>query len=171
MVHPLILLARNTLIQHLGRGKPQTPPRAGKSPPQACFVSLKKRGELRGCIGTLEPTQPSLEDEVAANTLASATRDPRFSPVTLDELEEITLSIDCLSPPEPVKSAGELDPKRYGVIVTWNDRRGVLLPDLEGVNTAAEQIEICRKKAAIPPGVPVTLERFTVERIPEQDED
>jgi AmmeMemoRadiSam system protein A len=125
------------------------------SPPQACFVSLKLSGRLRGCIGTLTPTQPSLEAEIVANTVAASRRDPRFPPVERNELDRIAVSLDLLSPPEPVASAAELDPKRFGVIVRSGAR----------VESAARQIAICRDKADIAPDATVTLERFTVVRI------
>jgi len=137
------------------------------SPPQACFVSLKISGRLRGCIGTLSPTQPSLEAEIVANTIAASRRDPRFPPVARHEVERIAVSLDLLSPPEPVASVAELDPKRFGVIVRNGDRVGVLLPDLPGVDSVARQLAICRDKADIAPDASVTLQRFTVVRIGE----
>jgi AmmeMemoRadiSam system protein A len=134
-------------------------------PPQACFVSLKKGGRLRGCIGSLTPAHPSREGEIVANAVASSQRDPRFPPVREEELDLLQVSIDLLSVPEDIPSAAYLDPGRYGVIVRSGSRSGVLLPDLPGVDTAARQIAICRDKADIPPDAPVTLQRFTVERI------
>jgi AmmeMemoRadiSam system protein A len=163
----LLRLALQAIREHLAGREPQrlldTLPRL--SPPQACFVSLKIRGRLRGCIGTLAPTQLSLEAEIVANAIASSQRDPRFPPVRLEEVERLDVSADLLSPPEPVASAADLDPQRYGVIVRSGGRSGVLLPDLPGVNSAARQIAICREKADIPHDAPVTLERFTVVRL------
>ena len=137
------------------------------SPPQACFVSLKKKGRLRGCIGTLVPTQPHLEAEIVANAIASSQRDPRFPPVTWRELGHLAVSLDLLSAPEPVALPADLDPRLYGVIVSSAGRSGVLLPDLPGVDTVARQIAICRDKADIPPDAPITLQRFTVQRLGE----
>ncbi len=128
------------------------------------FVCLKKFGELRGCIGTFEPTQNTLAEEIIHNAISSATRDPRFSPVSRDELKFLTYSVDVLSPYEPVNSTSELDPKRYGVIVQSGSRRGLLLPDLEGVDSAEEQVAIASRKAGIWPGEPVRIFRFEVNR-------
>lgn len=126
-------------------------------------MSLKKRGLLRGCIGTYEPTEESLAEEIIVNAIRAATEDPRFPPVTAGELPELTVSVDVLSPPEPCAEQ-DLDPKRYGVIVAAGWRRGLLLPDLPGVDTVEEQLRIAKLKAGIPPGEPCRLWRFTVER-------
>jgi hypothetical protein len=129
------------------------------------FVSLKKHGQLRGCIGTFMPTTPSVYQEFARNAVAAATEDPRFSPVTADELEEIRYSVDVLSEPEPVTDISELDPRKYGVIVSKGHLRGLLLPDLEGVDTVREQLKITRMKAGInPDDEDVKIFRFTVKR-------
>ncbi|WP_027718454.1 AmmeMemoRadiSam system protein A [Desulfovirgula thermocuniculi] len=128
------------------------------------FVSLHKEGQLRGCIGTVTPQHKNIVEEVAANALAAALRDPRFPPVTADELADLEIKVDVLSPPEPVQGPQDLDPKKYGVIVKSGGRQGLLLPDIEGVDTVEEQLEIARKKAGIGPGEPVQLYRFTVER-------
>ena len=128
------------------------------------FVSIKKFGELRGCIGTFEPTRTNVAEEVIANAISSATRDPRFPPVNTAELPYLSYSVDVLTKPEPVKDLSQLDPKRYGVIVESGWRRGLLLPDLEGVNTVEEQISICRQKAGILPHEPIKLYRFEVRR-------
>jgi hypothetical protein len=119
---------------------------------------------LRGCIGTIEPVRNSLAHEIAENACAAATRDPRFPPVTREELEEIILSVDVLSTPEPVSSTGELDPSKYGVIVTKGPLRGVLLPDLPGVRTVEEQLGIALRKAGITNPEHVQISRFTVDR-------
>jgi len=135
----------------------------------ACFVSIKTiAGDLRGCMGTLEPTKDSLAAEVIANALTAATRDPRFPPVRADELPRLKYSVDVLTSPEPAQLA-DLDPKTYGVIVEEENgsRRGLLLPDLEGIDTVAQQIEIASRKAGIKPGTPVRFLRFRAERYPE----
>ena len=129
----------------------------------ACFVSLKKNGELRGCIGTLAPAEADLGGEIARNARAAAFQDPRFAPVRQAELEALVCTVDVLSPSEPCSDA-ELDPVRYGVIVLSGSRRGVLLPDLEGVDTVEAQVAIARQKAGIRPGEHCDLERFTVTR-------
>jgi|YelNatPaOPRAMG01_1025707.scaffolds.fasta_scaffold18336_5 AmmeMemoRadiSam system protein A len=136
----------------------------------ACFVSIKRRnGDLRGCIGTLEPTAPSLGDEIIHNAAAAAFRDPRFYPVRPDELPDLTYSVDVLSPHEPA-TIEQLDPQRYGVIVAAGARRGVLLPDLPTVRTVGEQVAIALQKAGIAPSEPFQLARFTVDRYRESED-
>ncbi len=127
------------------------------------FVSLKKRGLLRGCIGTYEPTEPTLAEEIIANAVRAASEDPRFPPVSSRELPELSVSVDVLSPPEPCREE-DLDPRRYGVIVEAGWRRGLLLPDLPGVETVEDQLRIAKAKAGIAPDAPCRLLRFTVER-------
>lgn len=136
--------------------------------PAACFVTLKKRGELRGCIGTLEPAETRLGDEIARNAHSSALRDPRFPPVAADEVEALTCSVDVLSPSEPCALA-DLDPAEYGVIVSSGFRRGVLLPALEGIDTVERQVSIARQKAGIAPGEGCDLRRFRVTRYRQGD--
>jgi AmmeMemoRadiSam system protein A len=129
------------------------------------FVSIhKKNGDLRGCIGTFEPQQKNVAKEVIANAVSAATRDPRFEPVSPEELDNLEYSVDVLTPPEPIKDESQLDPKKYGVIVEAGWRRGLLLPDLEGVDTVDYQIDISRQKAGIGPNEPVKLYRFEVKR-------
>jgi len=128
------------------------------------FVSIKKKGQLRGCIGTFEPTTENIAHEVIANAIGSATSDPRFSAITADELGDLSYSVDVLTAPEPVDSHDHLDPRKYGVIVESGWRRGLLLPDLEGVDSVDYQIDICRQKAGIEPDEPVKLYRFEVKR-------
>ena len=137
--------------------------------PAACFVSIKTaEGELRGCIGTVEPSRASLADELVANAVSAATRDPRFPPVAEPELSGLRYSVDILHEPEPAEFA-DLDPKVYGVIVEDEGarRRGLLLPDIAGVETAADQVQIAARKAGIGPREPVRLYRFRVERFRE----
>jgi AmmeMemoRadiSam system protein A/AmmeMemoRadiSam system protein B len=136
----------------------------------ACFVSLKTQdGQLRGCIGTIEPARQCLADEIIANAINAAARDPRFSPVSAEELSQLQYSVDVLSPPEPATPA-DLDPSVYGVIVEdeSGSHRGLLLPDLEGVDSVAKQIEIAARKAGIPPESPLRLARFRVNRFGEK---
>lgn len=128
------------------------------------FVTLHLLdGSLRGCIGTFEPVRENLALEIRDNAIAAATRDPRFHPVTPEELDGIVVHVDVLSPYEPVKNISELDPKRYGVIVQKGWRRGLLLPDIEGVDTVEEQIRIAKLKAGIYDDN-FELFKFTVER-------
>jgi AmmeMemoRadiSam system protein A len=130
----------------------------------AAFVCLKKAGDLRGCIGTFQPTQETLAEEIAVNAVSAACRDPRFPPVSESELASLDISVDVLSEPEPVSEASQLDPRRYGVIVKRGSRVGLLLPDLEGVDSVEQQLEIARNKAGISPHEPIQLFRFTVDR-------
>jgi AmmeMemoRadiSam system protein A len=129
------------------------------------FVSLKVGDELRGCIGTFQPCEPNVAAEIVRNAVASASRDPRFTRVSREELPSLSYSIDILSAPEPVDDPSELDPSKYGVIVQMGSRKGLLLPNLEGVSTVDVQLDIARRKAGISPGVPVRIHRFTVRRI------
>ncbi|HEV7905649.1 MAG TPA: AmmeMemoRadiSam system protein A [Pyrinomonadaceae bacterium] len=133
----------------------------------ACFVSIKTHeGDLRGCIGTVEPTRPTLAEELIHNAISAATRDPRFLPVAASELPHLRYSVDVLSQPEPTRFE-DLNPKVYGLIVEdVRGRRGLLLPDLEGVETAAQQLQITARKAGIASGAEedVKLYRFKVRR-------
>jgi len=128
------------------------------------FVCLKIEGQLRGCIGTFEPCCRTVSEEIMMNALATATRDPRFPPVTPKELPHLEYTVDILTSPEPVEAASQLDPKKYGVIVEAGGRKGLLLPDLDGVDTVEDQISICRQKAGISPRASVKLYRFQVKR-------
>ena len=129
-----------------------------------CFVSIKKDGRLRGCIGTLAPGRRSLAEEIICNAVSAGMHDPRFPQVTPAELERLVYDVDVLSEPEPIDSPKQLDVKRYGVIVQNGERRGVLLPDLAGVDRVDEQIAIARRKGNIGAREPVQLWRFEVTR-------
>lgn len=128
------------------------------------FVSLHRDGRLRGCIGTIMATQDSVAEEIIQNAVSACSRDPRFSPVTPEELSTLEISVDVLGDTEPVRSPDELDVKRYGVVVSRGMKRGLLLPDLDGVDTVADQIRIARQKGGIAADEPYTLERFEVVR-------
>lgn len=128
------------------------------------FVSVHEHGKLRGCIGTISPVQNSLAEEIIRNAVSAVSEDPRFERVEEEELPWLEISVDVLGEADPVKSEAELDPKKYGVIVQYGMRRGLLLPDLDGVDTVEEQISICRQKGRIPEDVPVDLYRFEVIR-------
>jgi AMMECR1 domain-containing protein len=111
------------------------------------------------------PTKPTLAEEIIANAVAAATHDPRFNPVIASELPSLTLSVDVLGTPDPEPNLAGLDPRRFGIIVSASDgRQGVLLPDLEGVDTVADQIAICRQKGSIGPHEPIQIQKFTVTR-------
>ena len=128
------------------------------------FVSLKKDGELRGCIGTFEPTAKNIAEEILQNAASAALRDPRFPPVKKEELDALVYSVDVLTEPELVAGADALDVKKYGVIVEYRARKGLLLPDLAGVDTVEDQLRIARQKGGIPADAPIRIWRFTVER-------
>lgn len=130
------------------------------------FVSLKKQGNLRGCIGTIMPTKPSVAEEIMRNAVSACSEDPRFLPVREDELCDLVYSVDVLMEPEVIDSLEMLDVKRYGVIVTSEDyrRRGLLLPNLDGVDTVEEQVAIAMQKAGIAMNETINLERFEVIR-------
>lgn len=165
--HALVQLARKTIEAFIREGKRIDPPAklsAEMLVRSGAFVSLHRQGKLRGCIGTFAPTSENVAQEVIRNAIEASTRDPRFPPMTSDELSELEISVDVLSAPEPVKSVEDLDAKRYGVIVKSGAKRGLLLPDLPGVNTPEEQIVICRRKAWINDDEPVELFRFEVRR-------
>jgi len=164
--HPLVRLAKEAVETFVRHGRVIEPKELSEEMLEQAgtFVSIKTRGELRGCIGTLEATQANLALEVVRNAIDSATSDPRFPEVTPQELDGLCYSVDVLSPAEPVSGPEELDPKRYGIIVRLGPRRGLLLPDLEGVSTVDEQISIAKSKASIPPEESPELFRFTVRR-------
>jgi MEMO1 family protein len=135
-----------------------------------CFVSLKTHdGDLRGCIGTIEPTRDTLAQEIVANAISAATNDPRFDPVRVEELSQLRYSVDVLFPAEEAV-LGDLDPAIYGVIVEdkTGARRGLLLPDIPGITSAEQQVEIAARKAGIGPNEPIQLYRFRVERFREK---
>ena len=164
-----VLLARWTLEQFL---TDRTYPKVGAELRQdsffqqraGVFVSLKSAGRLRGCIGTFMPEQGDVLREIMVNAVRAATEDPRFYPVGREEVDELTISVDVLSEPEPVSTLEQLDPKRYGVIMVAGRRRSLLLPDLEGVETVEEQLVILRQKGNIAEEETVALFRFTVSR-------
>jgi AmmeMemoRadiSam system protein A len=165
---PLVSLARQAVEAFVRGRNVISPPAAGLqgSPPQAgAFVSLHLNGELRGCIGTIEPTRDTLGEEIVRNAIAAATEDPRFPRVTPGELRGLDISVDVLGAPEPIPGPEDLDPRKYGVIVEKGYRRGLLLPDLEGVDTAKDQVAIACRKAGLRPDTPgISLYRFEVVR-------
>jgi AmmeMemoRadiSam system protein A len=163
---PLARLAKETVETYVKEGKIIRPKELTPEMKEAAgvFVSIHKLGGLRGCIGTFEPQRGNVAEETITNAINSATGDPRFPPVGPHELKDLDYSVDVLTRPVPVDDKDKLDPKQYGVIVECGWRRGLLLPDLEGVDTVAQQIDICRQKAGIAPHEPVKLYRFEVKR-------
>jgi AmmeMemoRadiSam system protein A len=166
---PLVALARRAVESYVQERKVLDPdPLAGLEQRRAgVFVSLHlPDGSLRGCIGTTQPTQPGIEDEIVRNAISAATRDPRFYPVRPDELQGLDISVDVLGEPEEVAGTEELDPKCFGIIVqTADGRQALLLPDLEGVDTVDQQVCItCRKGGIDPQRDSYRILRFQVER-------
>ncbi|SDM55325.1 AmmeMemoRadiSam system protein A [Acetanaerobacterium elongatum] len=165
---PYVRLARLSLETYIKTGRravlPENLPDEMLNHRAGTFVSLKKYGELRGCIGTIEPTTESVAEEILQNAVSAGTQDPRFSPVTEAELPYLVYSVDVLAEPEPIESIAQLDVKRYGVIVLSGHKSGLLLPNLEGVDTPGQQVDIAMRKAGIRSGEAVTLQRFEVVR-------
>jgi AmmeMemoRadiSam system protein A len=170
--HPFVELARTAIEAYVRGHRRLKPPRTLAPEMQAragTFVSLHSGGELRGCIGTIEPQRANLAEEIIQNAISAATRDPRFPPVAPDELDALDISVDVLTPPAPIDSIRDQDPKRHGLIVqsqrnAW--KRGLLLPDLETIDTAEKQLYYTRvfKAGITDPDEPVQLYRFEVKR-------
>jgi len=165
-LHPVVKLAKETVESYVREGKTPEPREltAEMKERAGVFVSLHKHGELRGCIGTFEPTKDNVAEEIIANAINSSIRDPRFPPVVASELKDLEYSVDILTEPEPVTDISQLDHRRHGLIVESGLKKELLLPDLEGVDSVEEQIVICRLKAGISVGEPVRLYRFQVRR-------
>lgn len=164
-----VRLARQTIEAYIGERKqisiPRDLPEEMYESRAGVFVSLKEEGRLRGCIGTITPVQKNIAEEIIANAISASTKDPRFHPVQPDELDKLVYSVDVLGTPEAITSPDELDVKRYGVIVTKGRKRGLLLPNLDGVDTVEDQITIAKQKAGISTyDDAVQLERFEVVR-------
>jgi AmmeMemoRadiSam system protein A len=165
--HPVVALARRTVEQFVRDGTVARPPQElseDMAKAAGAFVSLHRQGQLRGCIGTIEPVRPTVAEEVIGNAISAASRDPRFPPLRAEELDDLDISVDVLGEPQRIASMDELDPRRYGVIVELGGRRGLLLPDLEGVDTPEQQVGIALRKAWISPDEPYSLYRFEVTR-------
>lgn len=166
---PWVKLARRSLETYVKTGQrltslPEDLPAEMTTQQAGAFVSLHKNGQLRGCIGTIAPTCDNLAWEIVQNAVSACSRDPRFSPVRPDELDELEYSVDVLGAPEPVDSPAALDPKTYGVIVSCGGRRGLLLPDLDGVDSVEAQLSIALQKGGIRKNEPYKIERFKVVR-------
>lgn len=165
---PWVRLARKSLESYILRREVIDVP-AGLPPEltgrrAGAFVSIHENGRLRGCIGTIAPTRDCLAEEIIHNAISASTRDPRFLPIRSEELPYLEIHVDVLGEAEDIDSEAELDVKRYGVIVSRGRRRGLLLPDLEGVDTVQQQVAIAREKAGIGPTENVSLQRFEVVR-------
>lgn len=167
--HPLVALARQAIEAYVREGRVVSPPAPseGETRRAGAFVSLHlPDGSLRGCIGTTEPVRETVEEEVVVNAISAATRDPRFYPVGEQELAGLGISVDVLGPAEEVEGLDAMDPARYGMIVRSMDgRQALLLPDLEGVDSAEQQLRItCRKGSIDPDDDQYRIFRFEVER-------
>ncbi len=163
-----VALARKSLEAFVREGKmiemPQVLPKEMKTDRAGVFVSIKKDGQLRGCIGTIAPTRENIAGEIIYNAISSGTEDPRFFPVGSSELGSLVYSVDVLMKPEPINSVDELDVEKYGVIVRSGHRSGLLLPNLEGVDTPEEQVDIALQKAGINKNEDYSMQRFEVIR-------
>lgn len=167
-MHYYIVLAQEAIKTYLSTGQVMSVPAnlpASLRTPGAVFVSLyTATGQLRGCRGTLTPTEPTLAEAIIKTAIASATDDPRFPPMLLPETNGLQIKIDVLSPPEPVTDVSTLNEKLYGVVIKSGSRRAVLLPDIAAVDSVARQLEMVRRKAGIGADEPADLFRFTVSR-------
>ncbi len=167
---PYVRLARRSVETYTRTGAPAALPE--DLPPEmlkerhGAFVSLHLYGQLRGCIGTIAPVRRNVAEEILCNGISACSQDPRFAPVRPEELPDLEYSVDVLGSPEPISGPEDLDVKKYGVIVqaASDSRRGLLLPDLDGVDSVAQQIRIARQKGNIAPKEPIRLWRFTVTR-------
>ncbi|MGQ9474050.1 MAG: AmmeMemoRadiSam system protein A [Candidatus Caldatribacteriaceae bacterium] len=171
----IVSLARQAIEHYLKTKRYLSPPPSLSSylleNRSGVFVSLKKGKLLRGCIGTFLPQQENIAKEIIYNAVSAAVSDPRFPPVCQPELPELAISVDILSPLEKVQGKEFLNPKKYGVLVESGWKRGLLLPNLEGVDTVEEQLRIAMGKAGISPQERITIYRFTVERFREEKDE
>jgi len=167
-VHPFVALARQAIETYLTTGQrlpPPTPLPAELAEPGCVFVSLHLAdGTLRGCRGTITPTEPTLAEAIIQTAIASATDDPRFTPLSPAEMERLMIKVDVLGPLEVVSDVGQLDEKIYGVLVQSGRQRALLLPDIAAVKSVPHQLELVRHKAGLSSNEPAELYRFTVTR-------
>jgi AmmeMemoRadiSam system protein A len=170
MKNPYTKLARDAVKTFLKEGKTISPPKnlpKKMTQKAGVFVSLhnQKDNSLRGCIGTFKPTKENIAQEIITNAIAASTQDPRFPPVKAKELPFLSFSVDILSASKKVSKGKLVDPKKHGLIVSTKDgRKGLLLPNIDGVNTHQAQFDICCRKAGIRPDEKLILETFTVKR-------
>lgn len=164
--HPLVSLAIQSVKYHLENGQPlPSNPLPKEMHHQAgTFVSIKKKGLLRGCIGTIQPKYSNLAEEVIQNAIKAANEDPRFPAIEKNELKELTFSVDVLTTPEKITDTTSLDVSRYGLIVRSENKKGLLLPDLENIKTIDQQLKVCLKKGGIKDTENYELYRFEVKR-------
>lgn len=166
--HPYIAVARRAiLLRHATGDNPLLAEQEGDPPPTGVFVSLHEpapdgegEGPLRGCIGSIEPRERTLRTEIARSAVAAAFSDPRFPPLTPGEIDRLHITVYLLGEPELIADESLLDPERFGVIVESRGRRGLLLPAIPGINSAARQLDIARQKAGLTPNEPAAIYRF-----------
>ncbi|RLE05157.1 MAG: AMMECR1 domain-containing protein [Candidatus Aminicenantes bacterium] len=168
-MHPLVRLAKLAVEKYIKEKEVISPPsdlpREFLEKKAGVFVTIEKNGNLRACIGTYLSTRESIAEETIRNAIAAATEDWRFGPIQKEELPFLSYIVYILSPPEPVKEIKELDPKKYGIVARSGLKTGLLLPDLEGVDTIEKQILIACQKAGIEPAKEkLSLYRFTVQK-------
>ncbi len=168
-MHPLVSLAKSAVENYINRGKTIKPPKGLPKEffekKSGTFVTIMEYNGLRGCIGTYLPIRRNIAEEVIYNAIAAASEDYRFGPIQKEELPRLSYTVCILSGPEPVKDLKELNSKRYGIIVKTSAKTGLLLPDLEGVNTVEQQISIACQKAGIDPNKEkIIIYKFTVEK-------
>ena len=181
----LVSLAKLTVENYIREGKVITPfpdlPEEFLNKRAGTFVTIEKDGELRGCIGTYLPTRINIAQELIRNAIAAASEDYRFGPIKKEELSYLSYTVYILSYPEPVKDIKELDPKKFGIIVKTGPfaypdqenvvfdgvipyKTGLLLPDLDEVDTVEKQISIACQKGGIDQKSKIFIYRFTVEK-------
>ena len=155
-------LARMAVERHVRReGCIDDPPALPGLPERAgAFVTIRERGELRGCVGSIEPVEATVGQEIVRSAILAATQDPRFRPIVASELPRLAYSVSILEPPEEIDSTDQLNPAIYGLIVESGDRRALLLPGIRGIDTVEEQVAVTRRKGGIAPDAPVRLSRF-----------
>ena len=168
-MHPLVFLAKQTVENYIKERKIisllEDLPKEFLERKAGTFVTIEKNSELRGCIGTYLPTRENIAEEVIYNAIAAATEDYRFGPIEKEELPEFSYTVYILNEPELVKDLKELDPKKYGIIVKTETKTGLLLPDLEGVDTIEQQLSITCQKGGIDPNQEKFLiYKFTAEK-------
>jgi AmmeMemoRadiSam system protein A len=170
-MNPLVSLAKKTVEKYVKNGTvleiPDDFPKEFLGKKAGTFVTIMEKGELRGCIGTFLPTKDNVAEEIIQNAVAAATEDWRFDQISVSELPRLSYEVSILSNPEQIKDVSDLDAKKFGIIVksASSGNCGLLLPDLEGVNTPQEQIDICCKKGDINPKKEnLLIYRFTAEK-------
>lgn len=167
--HPYVTLARRAIEYFLEHGRvPRPEAEPDDPPPSGLFVSIhetphggEEEGRLRGCIGSITPSEPTFRDELARVAVSAAMSDPRFPPLAPGELDGLDITVYLLGELEPIADVAELDPARYGVVVKGlHGRTGLLLPSIAGITAPEQQVAIARQKGRFHPDEPVEMYRF-----------